>query len=306
MNLVLLAAVVLRLSHTDPQNIQELATIARSTADIRELSVNAAERSITFNGTPQQNAIAEWLVPQLDFSGRHPAGAPYKVDTDDIARVFFTMNTETQEQLIELATTARSLAEVRRTFVYQPSKAIVARGTAAQITLMEWLLPQLDVAEPQSGSPQHYVGGKTDDIARLFYANHTQTVQELVELTTVIRSTAEIRRAFIYTKAKAVALRGAPEQIALAEFLIANLNRRSDSPLGSGEHRIPGEAEGVVRLFAIKAATVAEFQQKAKNIREATGIRRAFTYIPHRALIVRGTPEQVAEAERLIRSPNGF
>jgi type II secretory pathway component GspD/PulD (secretin) len=293
---------VLRLWHTEPQSVQELATVTRSTADIRELSINTADRSITFNGTPQQNAIAEWLVPQLDISGPRPFGTPYKVGAHDVVRVLYVNNAESPQQLMEIATVARSLAEVPRAFLYQPAKAIIARGTADQIALIEWLVPQLDVTGPRSDSPQHYVGGKTDDIARVFYLNHTQTAPEVQEMTTAVRSTAEIRRAFTYITAKAVVLRATADQIALAEFLIQKLNKPLGSfAPGSDEYRITATPEGVVRLFAIDSATISDFHQRATSIRAATGIMRAFTYSTHRALILRGTPEQLAEAAQLVK-----
>jgi hypothetical protein len=159
------------------------------------------------------------------------------------------------------------------------------------------------VKEPQSSSPQHRVGGRTDDVARVFYLNSTQTVQELQEMTTAIRSIGEIRRAFTYNHAKAVAMRANADQIALTEFLVDKLNRPAGKfNADKAEYRMIGEPEGVVRLFAINAPTAEAFQQRVKELRVATGARRAFTYNTHRALMLRGTPEQVLEAERLIEA----
>ena len=304
MNPLLLAAVVIRLANTEaPQAMQELATVTRSTADIRELSLNAAERSITFNGTPEQNRIAEWLVPRLDLRGAPPVPADFKVGKDDVVRVFYSRHAETPQQLMELGTTARSVAEVPRAFIFQPARALVARGTAEQIALIEWLLTQLDVAAAQSDSPQHRVGGKADDLARVFYLDTTETVQELQEMATLVRTVTEIRRAFTYNAAEAVAMRGSADQIAVAEFLFAHLNKPAGGFVAPArEFRMTGEPEGVVRLFALGSPTVEALQQRAKDIRTATGIRRAFTFNKHRALALRGTPAQIAEAERLLKA----
>jgi hypothetical protein len=303
MNIVFFAAVVLRLSNTDsPQAIQELATVTRSTADLRDLSVNVADRSITFNGTPEQNHIAEWLVPRLDVRGARPVSAEYKAGNDDIVRVFYISHVATPQQLSEIVTTARSVAEVPRAFIYQTAKALVARGTAEQIGLMEWLLPQLDVPAPQTESPQHNVGGRTDDIARVFYLNNAQAVQDLQELTTLVRTITEIRRAFTYNAVKAVAMRGSADQIALAEFLITHLNKRAGEFVeASTEYRMIGEPEGVVRLFVVNSPSIEAFQQRVRNVRTTTGIRRAFTFSTHRAFAVRGTPEQILEVQRLLK-----
>jgi predicted oxidoreductase (fatty acid repression mutant protein) len=301
MKLALFAAVVLRLWHTDPQDLQELATVTRSIADIREVPVNAAEPSIAFNGTPQQNSIAEWLVLRLDFRGQRPAETPYQVGADDVVRVLYLNNAASAQQAMEIVTVVRTLAEAPRAFVYQPARAIVVRGTAEQTALAEWLVAQLDLTKAQAkAAPLHRVGGKADDIARVFYLNHTQSIQEVQEMVTAIRTIGEIRRAFTYATAKAVAMRGTTEQMALAEFLVDRLNQPPGgfSP-GSNGHQMVGSSDGVVRLFAIQASSTAELQQSATDIRAATGIRRAFTYSPHRALILRGTPEQIAQAALL-------
>lgn len=303
MKLALFAAVVLHLYHTEPGSLPELATVTRSVADIRDLSVNSSERSVTFNGSSQQNAIAEWVVPHLDITGPHPIGTPFRVGQDDMVNVFYLQNAAAPEQLMEIATAARSLAEVPRAFTYAPTKAIVARGSADQIALMEWLLPNLDLTAPQSGSPEHRVGGNVEDIARVFYLNHMQTVQDLQELSTTVRTIGDIRRVFTYSTSKALAVRATAEQIAVSEFLIGQLNR----PVGSfaaesNDYQMIGKPDGVVRLFVLKAATLQDLQRRANEIRAATGIRRGLTYGPHRVLILRGTPAQIAEAERLVNT----
>ncbi len=300
MQLALLAAVVLRLANTDPQSIPELATVTRSTADIREASANPTDRTITVNGTTQQNAIAEWLVSRLDTTGPQPAAGPFKAGPDDMVRVFYLNTPETVQQVQEIGTVARSIAEVPRAFIYTPAKALVARGTADQIALLEWLIPHLDVTGPRPDSPSHLVGGKVDDVARVFYLSHAQSIQELQEMTTGVRSVVEIRRAFTYNRPLAVVLRASPDQIAAAEFFFRNL----DKPPGqfsahATEHRVPTAApESVFRLFAVPGVTVAELLQKVRDLRAATGIRRAFTYNSHRAILVCGTPEQITAAER--------
>jgi hypothetical protein len=108
---------------------------------------------------------------------------------------------------------------------------------------------------------------------------------------------------FPYTAGKAIAMRATADQIALTEFLIHRLNKPAGSFVpGLNEYRITGVLDGVVRLMAVRAATLPEFHQRAMDIRAATGIRRLFPYNTHRVLIMRGTPEQIAEAERLLNA----
>ena len=57
-------------------------------------------------------------------------------------------------------------------------------------------------------------------------------------------------------------------------------------------------------LYGSPDQTVQQFQQGAVDIRKATSIRRFFTYTPTRAMIVRGTADQAAQAEKLAASAN--
>src|SRR5215467_10450187 len=53
-------------SISDPQNMQEVATLIRTIADIRQVSVDTAKRSMTVESTAEPIAIAEWLLKRLD------------------------------------------------------------------------------------------------------------------------------------------------------------------------------------------------------------------------------------------------
>ena len=58
----------------------------------------------------------------------------------------------------------------------------------------------------------------------------------------------------------------------------------------------------VVKVFYIKnATTVQELQELSTTIRSVTEIRRAFTYNAQWAILVRGTADQVAMAEKLVQ-----
>jgi general secretion pathway protein D len=59
--------------------------------------------------------------------------------------------------------------------------------------------------------------------------------------------------------------------------------------------------DNVVRVFYVQNATsVQEFQEIATAVRSLTEIRRVFTYNAHRAILMRGTPDQISLAEKLI------
>lgn len=59
--------------------------------------------------------------------------------------------------------------------------------------------------------------------------------------------------------------------------------------------------DNVVRVFYIQNATsVQEFQEIATAVRSITEIRRVFTYNAQRAILMRGTPDMIALAEKLV------
>jgi general secretion pathway protein D len=63
---------------------------------------------------------------------------------DYVVKTFFVKNATTVQELQELATTIRTVTEIRRSFVYNAQNAILFRGTADQVALAEKLLQDLD------------------------------------------------------------------------------------------------------------------------------------------------------------------
>ena len=137
---------------------------------------------------------------------------------------------------------------------------------------------------------------------RIFYFARAQTVEALQELTTLMRSVVEIRRAFTFNAARAAVMRATPDEIAAAEWLFNELDQRAAPHPASETWRLPGTEEGVIRVFYLRPSlSVPDLMKNAAGIRSEAKIRRMFTYNGPRAIAVRGTAEQVTTAERLIR-----
>ncbi|MEO8027299.1 MAG: cohesin domain-containing protein [Bryobacteraceae bacterium] len=64
-----------------------------------------------------------------------------------------------------------------------------------------------------------------DEVVRVFFVTNATSVQEFQEVATAIRSVIEVRRVFTYNAQKALVIRGTRDQIALAEKMIADLDR---------------------------------------------------------------------------------
>lgn len=142
------------------------------------------------------------------------------------------------------------------------------------------------------------------NVERVFQFIHTDTVPSYQQMATVIRSILEIRQLSVDAGNRTMTLRGTPEQAATAEWLFKTLDKTEGSQdTAIRVYPMPGDKDDIVRVFYLtKAETAQQLQEQATRIRSATGFRRAFTYNPLRALVVRGTADQIAQAERLIKT----
>jgi hypothetical protein len=294
----------------------EITTAIRSIADIRQLSMDASQRTIEMRGTPDQAGAAEWLFNQLDrpVAGRapvqHSSTSQYQFSpgADDLVRVFYLTNADFQEAVVAI----RTLTEISRVFTYSAQKAMVVRATAAQMAATEWLFEELDKpadaqAPVQNAQSQAYrISGSGDDVVRVFCLDRMANVQALQQVATAMRSIGEIRRMYAYNRPRLLAVRGTAEQIAMAEWLASELNQPTpdlaavEQSRASAKHEYPlAGSAGVVRIFYLpNAATGQDLQQAAKLISSATSVR-VFAYNMGRALVARGAIEQMAVAERI-------
>src|SRR5450759_2890396 len=81
------------LTHTaTTQQFLEVVTAIRTITDIREVSTDNDQKSVTVNATAPQIAMAEWLFNELDSPVAQPAMPhEYRIPgtSDDVVRVFY-------------------------------------------------------------------------------------------------------------------------------------------------------------------------------------------------------------------------
>ena len=63
---------------------------------------------------------------------------------DEVVKVFYVTNVTSVQEFQEIATTIRTVAEIRRVFTYNAQKALIVRGTADQVALTEKLIHDLN------------------------------------------------------------------------------------------------------------------------------------------------------------------
>ena len=216
------------LTHTaTTQQFMEVVTGIRTITDIREVSTDVDQKSVRLHATDPQIAMAEWLFNELDSPVAQPA-LPHEYRTpgtsDDVVRVFYVITAPTVQDFQEAATLVRTISDIRRVFTYNARNALMVRGTEAQIGLAEWLVKEL-APEPPS-STHRYEMTANDDVVRVLRLPHTATVPDFQKAATAIREATQIKRVFTYNAPRAMALRGTADQIALAEKLATDLDKK--------------------------------------------------------------------------------
>ena len=228
----------------------------------------------------------------------------------DLERTFPLNYNATPQDLQEVLTMIRAIADVKQVDANAEGSSIAIHGSSDQIALTEWLLTTLHApAGSVSSEKRKYQmpAGKDDaPVVAAFNLAHAGTVRNLQEVATVVRSIGEIRRLFVYTAREAIAVRGTRAQIDLAERLVNELDRPVDTLPSAGRREYttpgPGFPDNVVRVFSLKPETTMQrLQEIALQVRVTTGVRRLFTYNAARAItLLKGTPSQVEQAYQMI------
>lgn len=210
-----------------PQEFQELQTAVRTMTDIRQLEAEASRTAITASGTPDQLALAQWLITQLD----RPASAPPPPDSSasrfnppdapgSQVRIFRLQHAGSLRDLQEVMTLIRTMADIRKIFPNNTQHALCMRGTDEEMLLAEWLVQALDqppatVASPQPAGREFALPGGAEQV-RLFFLPRTGNSPELSTAFTAVRSATTARRIFYNTAQHALAVRGTPQELSAA------------------------------------------------------------------------------------------
>src|SRR5258708_38586539 len=150
----------------------------------------------------------------------------------DVDRTFHFANTDTVQGMQEIATAIRAIADIPSLTADTTQRTLILHGTAGQAALADWLFNDLDKPAnlpphqmPGLATLEYRVASNDDDVVRVFYLNHTETLQNVQEVATVVRSTAGIRRLFTYNAPRIIVWRGTSDQAALATWLLRELDQ---------------------------------------------------------------------------------
>jgi hypothetical protein len=303
-------------THLDTERaMQDVTNVVRSIGDIRDVLLDVAKRSVAVKGTADQIAMAGWLTAELDKSDS--ASVPRDLPFDDaaapLAQIAYLSHVDNPRDLQEIVSAVRSVVDMSRFLPLNQQKAIVMRGLPEQVKAADWLLGALDQpAGAQTGvAPQQYRlpaadwnirGGLVVEVAPLM---HFDTPQALQEITNATRSVTDIQRCFpINSPHRSLVMRATEDQIALANWLLKEL----DGPGGPGtkEFKVGGTGNQVTQVAYVNASTPQSLQETVNEIRNQTKLQRVYPlFNPQRAVILRGTLDQLAQAQQVIQSRQG-
>jgi hypothetical protein len=221
------------------EEFQSVSTAIRTVADIRRMGTYRSARALAVRGTPDQIGLAAWLVGELEQpAGQNPSSNEHRLWTNAdprgevVVRVFHATYAVAPPDLDKLAAGIRNTADIRRISTYKAARAIIVRSTAEQIALGEWLFQQLDQpAVGQPGAPmsqsfseyEYFAPYDRYNIVRVFYLPQFATTEDFQEFATRVAMTADLREVFTYNAPRALVVRGAIDQVEVAERMIKGL-----------------------------------------------------------------------------------
>ncbi|HWC98579.1 MAG TPA: secretin N-terminal domain-containing protein [Candidatus Sulfopaludibacter sp.] len=282
------------------QGYQEAANGVRAIGGVEKVTVDPTGGILTASGSVEQMALVDWLLPQVDqpASGGIIATGSYQMSGDaGMVRVFHLTRATSPREMQEVVNVLRTSADIARITPLSVSRAVVARGTADQIALTEWLVAQLDVSGPDA-SAKTQSNRFRDEEVRVFHLAHTASPQAIQELVNSIRTIADLNRVFPCNTAAAVVLRGPAPYVEVAEWLVGQLDVAGDQPApGPHEQEVKAPYDPVARVFYLHHA---QAQTLVRALRTTVSVRRIFPCAQAKALAMRGTADQMAQAEKLI------
>jgi len=221
---------VYRIAHIQSDaGMHEIATTIGAITDIKKISVDTAQKTLVIHATPTQMAMARWLLHWLDQPPgwqAEPAELQASAsDENDVLRVLYLHQVDTDKDFQELLTAIRSLGVSHKLFSVNASRAAAVRGTRSEVETVTWLANQLDRSAeqnpgPQPASPEYRIPGGTGEVIHVFYLPRSLTIAAFQQLAQRVQNITDSRTCFTYNALRALAMRGTAQQVSMAaEFL---------------------------------------------------------------------------------------
>jgi hypothetical protein len=287
-----------------PVSLQEIATLTRTVLDIQQVTIDNASANITIGGTFAQLELAGWTIPKLDIPPGAPSPAPETSGSaGNVMLVAHLNNIEAPSGIQEILTTLRTVADIQYIYMITAQKTLAVRGTTDQIAYAQWLIHEMDrpAGTQQGGEHEFRAPSNANDVTIVSPLVHTPTILALQEILTTLRTVADVMKIYQESAPMMLAYRAPGEQLALAKWLIQELDQPAAATPSAQQYPLVLSNGDGARVFRLAPGrTPQEIQQLLTTIRTQAHIQKAYALTTTAALALRGTPDQLAAAQRLI------
>jgi hypothetical protein len=227
----------------------------------------------------------------------------------DLSRTFQLKNNSSASGLAEIATTLRTVFDVKQVSVDPVVATITLTGTSDQIAVAEWLMPKVDALPGAVTAPQKYFyGGNSNDVAYLVALRNAAQTTNLQEMLTTLRTVADIQKIYQSTIPRILIMRSDPGHIAMADFLTAQLDQpavqRQSATIASFQPNLPGNQrdknDGVLVYGLANNPSTGDLQMILTTLRTVLQIQKIYQYTSPRLLAIRADADRIQMAEWLI------
>jgi hypothetical protein len=294
------------------QSMAEAATVIKVVGALAQPSTDISTATLTFTGPVEGVALAEWVLPQIDKATGDNALHEYTLPSGDIARVVFITNALQPQDMQEVLTVLRTVADVQKVFSVSSNHAMVMRAPEWQILFAQWIIDQLNVpaGQKQDTTPREFTVGGPDfrgmgHGARANFLASVTKPQQQQELLTVLRTVGDIQKVFSYTSSHALVMRAGDIDLQRAEWLIQQLDLPTGPVAGAGTFTA-STGDDMTRIFPVPNANPQWIQGALNSIRSELNIKKTFSTTTPANVIVRGTADQIAAAAKWMASHNAL
>jgi len=228
-------------------------------------------------------------------------------------KVFYFTHLDAPQAIQEVSNAVRSIGDIRDVSVDFAKRSLTVKGTADEIAIAGWIIAELDKSSSAPGTRDLPFNDPRAPLAQIIYLSHVDNPQYLQEIVNAVRSVVDIQRFFPMNWQKAIVMRGSPDQVKAADWLLGVLDQAA-GPRTAGaphEYRLPAVGWDARSGLAVQVATVTqlvtpqEMQTTTNLIRSIADIQRFFPIVSRRFLVMRGTDDQTALANWLLKELDG-
>jgi hypothetical protein len=283
-----------------PQSLNEAATLIRSVASITQVSVDESGATLGFSGSAEATDFAAWILPRIDKTAIDANIVQEFRMAKDVGRLNFLRNLSKPQEVQELLTVLRTVADVQRIYSFTPNHAIAMRGDDWTVSFAEWIIEQIDQPlqeKPEASTREYTVGGPDfrgmGHGARINFLSSLTSPQRTQELLTVLRTVGDVQKVFSFSSRHTLILRAGDTDLNRAEWIIQQLDQPGKQPAGNRTFAAP-TGDDMTRMFPLGNATPQWIQGAITSLRSEHRIKKIFPITAPANLVVRGTADQIA------------